>query len=169
MRTGTLSWLTRTPTCRSLVAESLSQRPCITLCDSTAETECTPDIYPVILLRTAVSECQSNTPLRFLMRCRSELPSLCSAGRQSIATTQGNRNGGFQRRPPFGPFMGLGFPPPPPPMWWRRLSCRVSCLSAGDSAFQIRWGQRTLQRSRPRSFSSLSGYWCWRWRFWARS
>src|SRR5215813_15163188 len=25
---------------------------------------------------------------------------------------------GFQRRPPFGPFMGPGFPPPPP-MWWR--------------------------------------------------
>src|SRR4026208_1104306 len=26
---------------------------------------------------------------------------------------------GFQRRPPFGPFMGPRFPPPPPAMWWR--------------------------------------------------
>ena len=92
MRAGTLSWRTRTPTCRSLVAESLSQRRCITLCDSTAETECTPDIYRVILLRTAASACHSNTPLRFLMRCRSGLPSPCSAGRQSTATTQANRN-----------------------------------------------------------------------------
>ena len=92
MRTGTLSSRTPTPTCRFLVAESLSQRPCITSCDSAAQTECTPDICRVILLPTAVFECQSNTPLRFLMRCRSGLPSLCSAGRQSIATTQGNRN-----------------------------------------------------------------------------
>src|SRR5262249_2312675 len=72
-----------------------SQRQCVILCDSTAETECTPDICRVILLRTAVSECQSNTLLHFLMRYRSGLPSLCLAGRQSIATTQGNRNGVF--------------------------------------------------------------------------
>jgi len=70
----------------------LSRRQCITLCDSTAETECTPDIYRVTLLRTAVFACQSNTPLRFLMPCRSGLRSLCSAGRQSTATTQANRN-----------------------------------------------------------------------------
>ena len=31
----------------------------------------------------------------------------------------GQSQRGFQRRPPFGPFMGPGFPPPPPPMWWR--------------------------------------------------
>ena len=92
MRAGTPSLRTRTLTCRSRAAESLSQRQCITLCDSTVETECTPDIYRVILLRTAASACQSNTPLRFLMPCRSELPSLCSAGRQSTATTQANRN-----------------------------------------------------------------------------
>ena len=96
MRAGTPSWRTRTPTCRSRAAESLSQRQCITLCDSTAETECTPDIYRVILLRTAASACQSNTPLRFLMPCRSGLPSLCSAGRQSTATTQANRNRVFR-------------------------------------------------------------------------
>ena len=92
MRAGTPSWQTRTPTCRSRAAESLSRRQCITLCDSTAETECTPDIYRVIPLRTAVFACQSNTPLRFLMPCRSGLRSLCSAGRQSTATTQANRN-----------------------------------------------------------------------------
>src|SRR5258708_21069953 len=109
MRAGTPSWQTRTPTCRSRAAESLSRRQCITLCDSTAETECTPDIYRVIPLRTAETECtpdiyrviplrtavfacQSNTPLRFLMPCRSGLRSLCSAGRQSTATTQANRN-----------------------------------------------------------------------------
>ena len=92
MRPGTPSWRTRTLTCRSRAAESLSRRQCITLCDSTAETECTRDIYRVILLRTAASACQSNTPLRFLMLCRSGLRSLCSAGRQSTATTQANRN-----------------------------------------------------------------------------
>ncbi len=95
MRAGTPSWQTRTPTCRSRAAESLSRRQCITLCDSTAETECTPDIYRVIPLRTAVFACQSNTPLRFLMPCRSGLRSLCSAGRQSTATTQANRNQAF--------------------------------------------------------------------------
>src|SRR5262245_5187597 len=92
MRTGTLSWPTRTPTCRSRAAENLSRRRCLTLCDSTAETECTPAIYRVMLLRTAASACQSNTPLRFLMLCRSELLSRCLAGRQSIATTRVNRN-----------------------------------------------------------------------------
>src|ERR1700746_2201717 len=92
MRVGTPSWRTRTPTCRSRVAESLSPHQCIILCDSTAEAECTPDIYRVILLRTAAFECQSNTPLLFLMPCRSGLRSLCSAGLQSIATTQANRN-----------------------------------------------------------------------------
>jgi hypothetical protein len=92
MRAGIPSWRTRTQTCRSRVAESLFPHRCITLCDSTAETECTPDIYRVILLRMAASACQSNMPLRFLMRCRSGLPSPCSAGRQSIAITQANRN-----------------------------------------------------------------------------
>jgi hypothetical protein len=96
MRAGTPSWRTRMPTCRCRVAESLSRRQCIILCDSTAATECTPDIYRVILLRTAASACQSNTPLRFLMPCRSGLPSLCSAGRQSTATTQDNRNRVFR-------------------------------------------------------------------------
>ena len=96
MRAGTLSWRTRMLTCRSRAAESLSRRQCITLCDSTAETECTPDIYRVILLRTAASACQSNMPLRFLMPCRSVLPSLCSAGRQSTAITQANRNRVFR-------------------------------------------------------------------------
>ena len=96
MRAGTPSLRTRTLTCRSRAAESLSQRQCTTLCDSTVETECTPDIYRVILLRTAASACQSNTPLRFLMPCRSGLPSLCSAGRQSTATTQANRNRVFR-------------------------------------------------------------------------
>src|SRR5262245_57699964 len=84
------------PTCRCRVVESLSLRRCITLCDLTAETECTPDIYRVILLRTAASACQSNTRLRFLMPCKSGLPSLCSAGRQSTATTQVNRNRVFR-------------------------------------------------------------------------
>ena len=92
MRAATPSWRTRTPTCRSRVAESLSRRRCITSCDSTAETECTLDIYRVILLRTGASVCQSNTPLRFLTPCRSGLASRCSAGRQSTATTQANRN-----------------------------------------------------------------------------
>src|SRR5213592_1659551 len=96
MRAATVSWRTRTPTCRSHVVESLFQRQCITLCASTAETECTPDICRVILLRTAASACQSNTPLRFLMPCRLGLLLLCSAGRQSTATTQGNRNRVFR-------------------------------------------------------------------------
>jgi len=96
MRTGTRSWRTRTPTCRSLAAENLFERQCLTLCDLTAEMECTRDIYRVILLRTAASACQSNTPLHFLMLCRSELPSLCSAGRQSTATIQANRNRAFR-------------------------------------------------------------------------
>src|SRR5262245_20578365 len=96
MRAGTPSWPTRTPTCRSLVAESLSRRQCIILCDSTAETECTLDIYRVTLLRTAVSGCPSDTPLRFLMPCRSGLPSLYSAERQSTGTTQVNRSRVFR-------------------------------------------------------------------------
>jgi hypothetical protein len=96
MRAGTRLWRTRTPTCRSRVAESLSPHQCIILCDSTAETECTPDIYRVILLRTAAFECQSNTPLLFLMPCRSGLRSLYSAGLQSTATTQANRNRVFR-------------------------------------------------------------------------
>ena len=95
MRTATLWSLMRTPTCRSRAAESLFQRRCITLCDSTAEMECTPDIYRVILLRMAASACPSDMPLRFLMPCRSELRSLCSAGRQSTATIQASRNGVF--------------------------------------------------------------------------
>jgi len=156
MRAGTLSWRTRTPTCRSLVAESLSQRRCIILCDSTAETECTPDIYRVILLRTAASACHSNTPLRFLMRCRSGLPSPCSARRQSTATTQANRNRVFSA------VHGLAH------SWVRasrlrllqcgggETSCSVRCLSGWDSVFQMRWGQRTLQQSRPRSFGPLA-------------
>jgi len=92
MQTGTRSWQTRTQTCRSRMAEDLSRRRCLTLCDSTAETECTPDIYRVMLLRTAASACRSNTPLHFSMPCRSALPSRCSAGRQSIGITQVNRN-----------------------------------------------------------------------------
>ena len=92
MRTGTPSWRTRTPTCRSLAEESLSQRRCIISCDSTAETDFTPGIYRVILLRTAVSACQSGTPLRFLMPCKSGLLSLCSAERRSTVTTQVNRS-----------------------------------------------------------------------------
>ena len=83
-------------TWRFRAVESLSQRQCIILCDSTGETECTPDIYRVILLRTAASACHSNTPLHFLTPCRSELPSLCSAGRQSTATTQADRNRVFR-------------------------------------------------------------------------
>ncbi len=96
MRTGTPLWRTRMSTCKSRAAESLSRRRCIILCGSTAETECTPDIYQVILLRTAASGCPSNMPLRFLMPCRSGLPSLCSAGRQSTATTQANRTRAFR-------------------------------------------------------------------------
>src|SRR4030095_10770649 len=101
-RTETPSSRTRMLICRSREAESLSQRQCIILCDSTAETECTPDIYRVILLRTAASACQSNMPLRFLMPCRSGLPSLCSAGRRSTATTQANRNVAFSGVRAFG-------------------------------------------------------------------
>ena len=55
-----------------------------------------PDIYQVILLRTAASACQSNTPVAFFNAVRSGLPSLCSAGRQSTATTQANRNQVFR-------------------------------------------------------------------------
>ncbi len=168
MRAGIPPWPTRTPTCRSRAAESLSQRQCITLCDSTAETECTPDIYRVILLRTAASACQSNMPLRFLMPCRSGLPSLCSAGRQSTATTQANRNRVFR-----GVHVSAH-------SWVRAFRlrllqcgggksiCRVSCLSGGDSAFQMRWGQRTLQLIAASFLPLLTG-WCWRWRSWARS
>ena len=168
MRPATLLWLMRTPTCRSRVAESLSRRQCITSCDSTAETECTPDIYRVILLRTAASACQSNMPLRFLMPCRSGLPSLCSAGRQSTATTQANRNRVFR-----GVHVSAH-------SWVRAFRlrllqcgggksiCRVPCLSGGDSAFQMRWGQRTLQLIAASFLPLLTG-WCWRWRSWARS
>src|SRR5580765_5122290 len=92
MRAATPSSRTRTPTCRSRVAEGLSRHLCITSCDSTAETECTLDIYRVILPRTGASVCQSNTPLHFLTPCRSGLASRCSAGRQSTATIQAKRN-----------------------------------------------------------------------------
>ena len=93
---GTPSWRMRMPTCKCRAAESLSRRQCITLCDSTAETECTPDTYRVILLRTAAFACHSNTPLRFLMLCRLGLPSLYSAGHRSTATTQASRNAVFR-------------------------------------------------------------------------
>ena len=156
MRMGTLSWRMRTPTCRFRMAESLSRRQCITLCDSTAETECMRDTYRVILLRTAAFACQSNTRLRFLMPCRSGRPSPCSVGRRSIATIQANRNGVFRRVHVLAH------------SWVRasrhRLQCgggeswrRQSCLR-GEKAWQTR-----LSASQP-----LSG-WCWRWRSSARS
>jgi len=140
MRAGTPSWRTRMPTCRSPEAESLSQRRCITLCDSPAGTECMPDIYRVILLRTAASACQSNTPPRFLMPCRSGLLSLCSAGRQSTATTQANRNRVFRSvhvsahswvrafRPRLRREFGGG----------KFSNCTVCCLSGQDSVSQMR-------------------------------
>src|SRR5262249_35985246 len=102
MRAGTLSWRTRRPTCRSHAAANSSRRPCLTSCDSTAETECTPDIYRVMLLRTAASACQSNTPLRFLMPCKSELLSLFSADRPSTTITQANSNQFFSAVPVSG-------------------------------------------------------------------
>ena len=157
MRAGTPSWRTRTPTCRSRAAESLFQRQCITLCDSTAETECTPDIYRVILLRTAASACQSNTPLRFLMPCRSGLPSLCSAGRQSTATTQANRNRVFRAVHVSAHSWVRAFR-------LRLLQCgggksmtaAVRCLQRMRLSISNALGQRTLQQSRPRSFSRLA-------------
>ena len=91
-RTETPSWPTPTPICRCRAAESSSPRQCIILCDSTAETECTRDICRVIPLRTAACACRSNTRLHFLMRFRLGLPSLFSAGRPLIATTQVNRS-----------------------------------------------------------------------------
>ena len=154
MRPGTPSWRTRTLTCRSRAAESLSQRLCITSCDSTVETECTLDIYRVILLRTGASACQSNTPLRFLMPCRSELPSLCSAGRQSTATTQANRNRIFRAVPVSAHSWVRAFR-------LRRLQCgggRLSsrrCFSRWDPHFK-RSGQRTLQKRQPRSVRHLA-------------
>jgi hypothetical protein len=150
MRAGTPSLRTRTLTCRSRAAESLSQRQCITLCDSTVETECTPDIYRVILLRTAASACQSNTPLRFLMPCRSGLPSLCSAGRQSTATTQANRNRVFRGVRVSAHSWVRAFRLPLPQCGGDKSSCRVSAVSAdethhfkcaGDSA---RYSNRSL-------------------------
>jgi hypothetical protein len=168
MRAGTLSWRTRTPTCRSLVAESLSQRRCIILCDSTAETECTPDIYRVILLRTAASACHSNTPLRFLMRCRSGLPSPCSAGRQSTATTQANRNRVFSAVHVLAHS-------------WVRASrlrllqcgggetnCSVRCFSRWDSVFQMPLGTAHATAITASFLQPLSGL-CWCWLSWARS
>jgi len=143
MRTGTRSWLTRTPTCRCRVAESLFRRRCITSCDSTAETECTPDIYRVILLRTAAFACQSDTLLRFLMPCRSALRSLYSAGRQSVATTQVNRNPVFNAAHvsahSWVPACGLRLLLGGGGDSWRRQSClrggiksadRIVCLTA---------------------------------------
>src|SRR5215471_8863919 len=128
MRTGILSWRTRTPTCRSLAAENLSRRQCITLCDLPAATECTPDICPVILLHTVACVCRNNTPLRFLMPCKSGLPSPCSAERQLTATTQVNRSRAFRavvsahswvRVSHLHLLLGGG----------DRPSCRVRCLS----------------------------------------
>jgi hypothetical protein len=55
-----------------------------------------PDIYRVMLLRTVVFACQSDTPLRFLTLCKSGLPLLFSAGRRSIDITQGNHNQVFR-------------------------------------------------------------------------
>jgi hypothetical protein len=167
MRAGTPSLRTPTLTCRSRAAESLSQRQCITLCDSTVETECTPDIYRVILLRTAASACQSKTPLRFLMPCRSGLPSLCSAGRQSTATTQANRNRVFR-----GVHVSAH-------SWvhvfrLRRLQCGGGRL---NSAVRCSHGPMGRFRSKKavnyqatghRPVATVSG-WCWRWRSWARS
>ncbi len=171
MRAGTPSWRTRMPTCRSRAAESLSQRQCITLCDSTAETECTPDIYRVILLRTAASACPSNTPLRFLMRCRSGLPSLCSAERQSTATTQANRNRVFR-----GVHVTAH-------SWVRAF--RLRRLQCGGGKTDLKQGsygpmgrfrskkainyEATGHRPVATGFSSALTGWCWRWRSWARS
>ncbi len=116
----------------------------------------------------ADADAESKTPLRFLMPCRSGLPSLCSAGRQSTATTQANRNRVFR-----GVHVSAH-------SWVRAFRlrllqcgggksiCRVPCLSGGDSAFQMRWGQRTLQLIAASFLPLLTG-WCWRWRSWARS
>ncbi len=170
MRAETPSWRTRMPTCRSPVAESLSQRRCITLCDSTAGTECTPDIYRVILLRTAASACQSNTPPRFLMPCGSELPSLCSAGRRLIVIIQVNSNRVFHavhvlvhswarasRLRPHREFGGGKF-----------SNCTVCCLQR--TRFSLSNALRTAHATAI-AVSCLpppSG-WCWRWRSSARS
>jgi hypothetical protein len=165
MRAGTLSWRTRTPTCRSRVAESLFRRRCITLCDSTAETECTPDIYRVILLRTAASACQSNTPLRFLMPCRSELPSLCSAGRQSIGTTQVNRNRVFRAVRVSAH------------SWVRAFRLHLLQCGGGKSTRTLTrcshgpvgrsvHGTNERRSTGHRPVATVSG---WRWRSWARS
>jgi hypothetical protein len=145
MRAGIPPSRTRMLTCRSRAAESLSRRQCITLCDSTAETECTPDIYRVIPLRTAASACQSNTPLRFLMPCRSGLPSLCSAGHQSTATTQANRNRVFHVVHVSAHSWVRAFRLRLLQCGGGKSICRVRCLSGGNSAFQMRWGQRRLQ------------------------
>jgi hypothetical protein len=65
MRTETPSWRTLTPTCRFYAADSLSPRRWIILCDSTAETACTPDIYRVTLPRTAASSMPEQYAIAF--------------------------------------------------------------------------------------------------------
>ena len=169
MRTGTPSWRTRTRTCRSRAAESLSQRQCITLCDSTAETECTPDIYRVILLRTAASACQSNMPLRFSMPCRSGLPSLCSAGRQSTATTQVNRNRVFRGVHVSAHSWVRAFRPRLPQCGGgKRIRILSRCGQRPCGQYFCAGTAHTSMQCRPGPAATLSG-WCWRWRSWARS
>jgi hypothetical protein len=158
MRTGTPSWRTQTPTCRSRAAGSLSRRQCITLCDSMVETECTPDIYQVILLRTAASVCQSNMPLRFLMLCRSGLPSLCSAGRQSTVTTQAKCNRVSNAVHVSAHLWGRAFL-----LHLRRERGGVKVTQTIVSARRDQVWQTGLSASR------LLSDWWWRWRSWARS
>ena len=107
--------------CRHESAErrqDLFQRRCLILCGSMAPTECMPDIYQAIPLRTAVFACQTN--MHCVFQRREVGTPVTVFGRTPVNRYySGQTQPGFQRRPRFGPFMGPRFPPPPPPMWWR--------------------------------------------------
>jgi len=82
-------------TCRSRPGENLFRRQCITSCGSPAPTECMPDIYRAIRLRTAVSGCLNSTRSRSSIQSVLAHRSRCTEGRQPGATW-GNHDRHFQ-------------------------------------------------------------------------
>ena len=158
MRAGTPSWPMRTPTCRSRVAESLSRRRCIISCDSTAATECTPDIYRVIPASHGCVRMPEQYAIAFFNAVRSGLPSLCSAGRQSIATTQANRNQVFSAVHVSAHSWVRAF----------RLRLRRNVVAVNVTQTIVSARRDQIWQTGLSASPLLSGWW-WRWRSWARS
>ncbi len=83
---GTQLWRTQTRTCQCRLEENLFPRPCITLCDSVAPTECMPAICQAIQRRMAAFGCRNSTQLHSSMQSMLALRLRFTEGRQAVVT-----------------------------------------------------------------------------------